>query len=316
MTSAPFSRTLSPHARGLLTVGSGVVLLSLDSMLIRLLARSLPIVDVLFWRGAGTALGFGVITLAVSRGAVWSAFRSIGKAGLCVALLYSVGNVMFVNSVTHTTVAHAFVIIAAAPVVTAILARIILHEKATRRTWLVSIAVAGGVSLIFVTVPSRGDLIGDVFAACGALALSVNLVVLRKAKLVSMIPAFAIGGASTALVSAPFATRFSLSPREFALAFLVGVVVLPISLSLVTRGPRYLHAPEVSLLLLLETVLAPLWAALALREVPDTSTYVSGAVIVGALAVNSLGPLARSGGATPTAVPAEATAPETAWRGG
>src|SRR6202035_1750067 len=104
MTSAPFSRTLPPHTRGLLTVGSGVVLLSFDSMLIRLLARSLPIVDVLFWRGAGTALGFGVITLAVSRGAVWTAFRSIGKAGLCVALLYSVGNVMFVNSVTHTTV--------------------------------------------------------------------------------------------------------------------------------------------------------------------------------------------------------------------
>jgi drug/metabolite transporter (DMT)-like permease len=312
MTSAAFARPLSPHARGLLTVGSGGVLLSLDSLLIRLLARSLPTVDVLFWRGVGSALGFAVISFAVSRRAVWGAFRSIGKEGLSVALLYCVGNVMFVSSVTHTTVAHALVIIAAAPVVTAILARIILHERASRRTWLVSIAVAGGVSLIFLTVPSQGDLVGDLAAACGALALSGNLVVLRKAKLVSMIPAFAIGGTSTALFSAPFVTRFSLSPREFALVILVGVVVLPISLSLVARGPRYLQAPDVSLLMLLETVLAPVWAALVLREVPDTPTFVSGAVIVGALAANSLGPWARSGDATRTDLPATETKPETA----
>jgi drug/metabolite transporter (DMT)-like permease len=311
MTSALSAPRVSPHTRGLLTVGCGVILLSFDSLLIRLLTRSLPIVDLLFWRGVGTALGFALIAFAMSRRAVWRAFRSIGKKGLLVAALYCIGNIMFVSSITHTTVAHALVIIAAAPVVTAILARIILHEKASRRTWLVAIAVAGGVSLIFVTVPSRGDLVGDVAAACGALALSVNLVVIRKAKLVSMIPAFAIGGMLTALVSAPFVNRFSLSPRELALAFLVGVVVLPVSLSFVTRGPRYLHAPDVNLLLLLETVLAPVWAALVLREVPDTATYVSGAVIVSALAVNSVGPLARSGGATPIAAPAE-TAPEAA----
>ena len=109
-----------------------------------------------------------------------------------------------------------------------------------------------------------------------------------------MIPAFAIGGTITALFSTPFVTRFSLSPREGLIAVLIGVVVLPIALSLVTRGPRYLQAPEVSLLLLLETVLAPVWAALFLREVPDVRTVVSGAMIVGALVANSLGPWSRT----------------------
>ena len=111
-----------------------------------------------------------------------------------VAMLWAVGNVLFVFSVTHTTIAHAFVIIAAAPMATAILARVILHERTSRRTWLVSIVVVGGIGLIFAAVPSQGDLIGDLAALLGALALSLNLVVLRRARLVSMVPAYAIGG--------------------------------------------------------------------------------------------------------------------------
>jgi drug/metabolite transporter (DMT)-like permease len=286
---------LTNHTRGLLTVGSGVILLSFDSLLIRLLERSLPMIDVLFWRGVGSAIGFLIIAWVVAPHGVWSAFRSIGRQGVLVALLYCIGNVMFVTSVTHTTVAHTLVIIAGAPMVTAILARLILQERASRRTWVVSIVVVVGVCLLFVAVPSRGDLIGDLAAVGGALALSLNLVVLRRARLISMIPAFAIGGTMTALFSSPFVTRFALSPREALMAILVGVVILPISLSLIARGPRYLQAPEVSLLLLLETVLAPVWAALFLREVPDVRTLVSGALIVGALAANSLvGPWSRT----------------------
>jgi drug/metabolite transporter (DMT)-like permease len=217
---------------------------------------------------------------------------------------------MFVTSLAHTTVAHTLVIIAASPMVTAIMARLILHEKPRRRTWLVSIVVAMGVCLIFLAVPSQGDLIGDLAAACSTLALSLNLVVLRKSKLVSMIPAFALGGTLTAVVSAPFVTRFALSPREAALATVVGVVVVPISLSLIIRGPRHLQAPDVSLLMLLETVLAPVWAAVFLAEVPDVLTLISGAMIVCALAYNSQGLWSRTASATPTHVSAVGTQPE------
>jgi drug/metabolite transporter (DMT)-like permease len=313
MTLRSVHRVSSPRALGLLTVGSGVTLLSVDSLMIRLLARSLPVIDVLFWRGVGGAIGFGMISWLVSPHAVRRAFRSIGREGLLVALLYCLGNVLFVTSITHTTVAHTLVIIAAAPMVTAILAYIILHEKASRRTWVVSLVVAGGVCLIFWTVPSRGDLIGDLAAVGGAFALSLNFVVLRKARLISMIPAFAIGGTLTALVSAPFVTRFSLSPREALFASLAGVVVLPISLSLIMRGPRYLQAPDVSLLMLLETVLAPVWAVLVLRELPDIPTLVSGVMIVGALAANSLGSWTRIRAVTPALSPqVEADSPD--WR--
>ena len=72
------------------------------------------------------------------------------------------------------------------------------------------------------------------------------------------------------------------------MAFLVGVVVVPLSFGLVIRGLRYLQAPEVSLLTLLETVLGPLWVLLVLRETPDLRTVLSGSVIFAALASNTV----------------------------
>ena len=54
------------------------------------------------------------------------------------------------------------------------------------------------------------------------------------------------------------------------------------------RGPRYLSAPEVGLILLLETVLGPLWVWLALGEQPNSRVALAGVVIVATLALTSL----------------------------
>ena len=265
-----------------------MVLLSIDSLLIRLLTQSLPFTNVIFWRGVGTAVGFSLLAWLATRHGVRRMFFTIGRAGLAVAALNVVGNVLFVIAITHTTVAHALVITAMAPVLTAILAQFLLGERASGRIWLVAIVVAVGVGLVFLAIPSQGDLIGDLAAAGGAVFLSLNFVLLRRAKQVNMIPAFAIGGVLTAIAAAPFVSRFSLSPREGAIAFVLGVVVLPLSFGLVLRGFRYLQAPEVSLLILLEVILGPLWVLLVLHETPDLRTVLSGSVILIALAGNTL----------------------------
>jgi drug/metabolite transporter (DMT)-like permease len=263
------------------------VLLSVDSLLIRLLTQTLPFTNVIFWRGVGTAIGFSVLAWFGSPRRMLHLFSAIGYAGLAVATLNFIGNALFVIAITHTTVAHALVITATAPVLTAILAQLITGERATVRIWLVSVVVAVGVCLVFLAIPSRGDLVGDLSAVGGAFFLSLNFVILRRAKQVNMIPAFAIGGVLTAGAAAPFVSRFTLSPRETTIAFLAGVVVLPLSFGLVVRGLRYLQAPEVSLLILLETILGPLWVFLVLRETPDLRTVLSGSVIFMALAGNT-----------------------------
>jgi drug/metabolite transporter (DMT)-like permease len=288
MTSGYLLRKTSPHTQALMMVSFAVVVLSFDSLLIRLLIQTLSFTDVILWRGVGTAVGFSVIAWLVARRGLWRAAVTIGRAGVVVAVLNLFGNALFVTAITHTTVAHALVIISITPMLTAILSQVFLGERASARVWLVSLVIALGVCLVFLAIPSQGDLAGDVAAVGGAFFFSLTFVVLRHARRVNMMPAFALGGILTAAAAAPFATRFSLSPREAVIAFLLGVVVVPLSLGLVTRGLRNLQAPEVSLLLLLETILGPLWVLIALRETPDLRTILSGSVILLALISNSV----------------------------
>ncbi len=60
------------------------------------------------------------------------------------------------------------------------------------------------------------------------------------------------------------------------------------SMGLIALSPRYLSAPEVSLVMRLEVLLAPLWVWLVLGEVPSRQTFIGGAVILVTLVVLSI----------------------------
>jgi len=80
----------------------------------------------------------------------------------------------------------------------------------------------------------------------------------------------------------------NIASPDMLLLLLLGGVVLPISFTMITLGPRYLPAPEVSLILLVETILGPIWVWMALKEVPHTTTLIAGALIVGTLVIHTL----------------------------
>jgi drug/metabolite transporter (DMT)-like permease len=123
-----------------------------------------------------------------------------------------------------------------------------------------------------------------------------NLVVIRSGKSVNMIPANLLGN----LLVVPVALTAGAQPMNIAspdilLLLLLGGVVLPVSFTMITLGPRYLPAPEVSLILLVETILGPIWVWMVLKEVPHTTTLVAGTLIVGTLVVHTLMSLRAQG---------------------
>ena len=58
--------------------------------------------------------------------------------------------------------------------------------------------------------------------------------------------------------------------------------------ALTTLGPRFVPAPEVSLLTLGESVLGPLWVGLVIGEAPTALGLVGGVVVLTALLGNAL----------------------------
>ena len=207
---------------------------------------------------------------------------------MAIACLSGLANVCFVYSVRHTAVALALAIIATAPAFTAILGAVFVGDPVAPRTRFAIVVVLAGVGSIFAWRPQGGPLLPDLTALCGALAIATMIVVVRRTQGRNVVPAQAAGGLLTALAVLPVADPLGTGPRTLAIAVGSGLLLLPIALVMVMRGPRYLASAEVSLLLLLETVLGPIWVWAALGEAPSLRSAFTAAVIVVALAVSAL----------------------------
>lgn len=284
----------SDHVRGIVLTVTAVLVLSPDALLVRLIDTD-PL-TLIFWRGALSALA---ILLAL--GSLWG--RStlanlllIGRPGLLSGGISAVGTILFVYALRTTSVANTLVILAATPLFSALLSRLFLGERVARRTMLAIGVGMGGILLLFAGNLGQGTLVGDLCALAAASLWAGNLVVLRHARSVNMTPAVALGGALAALLALLFgATPLAVAPADFGLLLLLGGLVLPLSFALITLGPRHLPAAEVSLILLLETFLGPLWVWWVLGEVPNAPTIIAGALILTTILLHSLASLRGAG---------------------
>jgi drug/metabolite transporter (DMT)-like permease len=256
-------RELPDHAKGMLITVAGVLAVTPDSLLIRLV--SADFLTLMFWRGLLVAVTLAASLLAVHRKKILIKFGAIGRPGLIFATLFSLNSFSFVLAVEMTTVANTLVLISAAPFFAAVIARVFLGETVRRQTWLAILAAFAGILVIVSGSFGGGALVGDLAALVTALGLAIQFNILRHHRNVNMIPAIAVGNVMTALISGTLAV----TSMDVLWLGLLGIVVMPVGAALITTGPRYLPAPEVSLILLLETVVGPFWVWLVLGEEPS-----------------------------------------------
>jgi drug/metabolite transporter (DMT)-like permease len=276
---------LPDHVKGLLITGGGILVLTPDSLLVRLISADAW--TLLWWREVLMAVGLAMGLLAVYRGKTAAAFRAVGKSGCFIALTFAGSSISFILALTYTSVANTLVIVSAAPLFSAILARVFLAETVPRRTWVAILLALVGIALLVSDSLGRPSLLGDGCALLTALFMAMTLTITRHARAVSMIPAIAVSGVVGALAVWPLAQPLSVAEADVAFLAIMGLVMLPISFGAVTLGPRYLPAPEVSLLFLMETVLGPLWVWLVLGEDPGPRALLGGAIVVATLAGHS-----------------------------
>jgi drug/metabolite transporter (DMT)-like permease len=253
---------------------------------------------------AGRAL-FALMALlayvaVAERGAVAGAFRSIGRAGLAVAVCMAAASGLFIIALNHASVAHVLFMQAAAPILAALLGSAVLSEPVPRRTWVAMAVAAGGV-LVMVGRPSDWSLLGDGVSLVMTLSFAIAIVITRRHRHVSMAPATCLAQLLLVLVFASFAQPGDVGGRDLGLLILLGGVQMGIGLALFTIGARLIPAAEVALITLLEVVLGPLWVWLFLSEQAGTATLVGGAVVIVAVAVQVTGEMGGrvSGGQPP-----------------
>lgn len=277
----------SAQARWTLVTAGGVVVLSFEGVIVRSL--ELDQWTILLLRGPLFALGLALIfRLGWGRGGLAAGLRAAGGLGLLAAALFALDNVMFIVALRSSSVANTLLLLATAPVFAGVLGRVLLAERPPARTWVVTGVVLCGVAVIVSGGLGGGHLRGNLAALGAALSIAGTLVLIRLGRAAVMLPSMALGALLAAVVAAPLADPGSVDGRDALLLALLGLVILPVAFGAISLGPRHLPAQEVSLLMLLETVLGPLWAWALLGQAPGAATLSGGALIVGALLAHAL----------------------------
>lgn len=285
--------TASPHwpasrgAAALLLVGCAL-LWSSAGLLSRLLEASSPLATT-FWRSFFCALTMTMILLIEHRAAALAAIARMGWVGLFSGLMWSVMFTCFMIAIMLTSVANTLLVIGMAPLLSAILARVVLGERISLATWVVIGIAAAGLWWMVREALSGEGLIGLAIAAGVPLASAVNLVTIRRTGArVDLAPAVWIGAILSSLALLPFLARDEWLPptTDLLVLLLLGAFQLALPCWLMVRAARLLKPHEVALIALLEVVLGPLWAWLGAGELTPASTLQGGAVIVLALCAN------------------------------
>lgn len=282
-----------PQTRGIAIVALGVLILTPDGLL-----TTLVVADkwtMLFWRGLLMAIALTLFALARRRHMPVTVQSIATLPTLAVALLFTCSSIAFVTAIVTTSVANTLFLITVAPLFAAAFAHIFLGEKVTARTVITIFIVLAGMAAIFGDGLGRGDALGNFSAVFAAACWASMLVVVRRAPETNTGLAIAGGGYLIALIALFIAPTLFITSADAVWLGLLGLIVLPISFGLISIGPRYLPAPEVSLIVLLEAVIGPLWAWAFIGQIPTLVSLAGGALIVTTLAVYFLTGLRREG---------------------
>ena len=269
--------SLSDANKGRFLTIAGVLLLTPDALLVRLIDTDE--FTLILWRGVFIATVITALLFLTRSKSAASPRPLITKAELVAGLFYGASCCFFVPALMHTSVTSALIIIAASPLISALIARFVFGEAIAARSWGASIGVILGLAVIFKDGLQSGALIGNVFALIVAFALSGLFLTLRVHPRADNRRGMIIGAIMMMAIGIWFADPFSLNAVQWLWMVLLGAVVLPGSFVLIGQGPRYIPAAEVSLLMLLESVFAPIWVYFGVGEVPSL-TVALGAVLI------------------------------------
>ena len=285
-------KNLSNQQKGSLLAFVAVMFITPDSLFIRL--SNVDTWGLVFYRGIIPF--FTVLTgmLIVYKLNFFNMLFSSGYHGLIFITTFSVTNITFVVSIQNTNVANTLVMIALAPMLSAILGAIFLKEMPNSKTWIAIAVTFLAAVYIFYDSLQLGSIYGDILGFITALGLAVSAVTIRSAKKKNLLPAAVVGKLFVAIFAMFFIETYTLIDQDLFIVPLMSIMCVAIPFVLVTIAPRFIPAEEVNLFFLLETIIGPFWVWMIIKEQPSIETIQGGVVIILTLAIHSFLKLRKS----------------------
>ena len=284
------------RTKGIIITVLGVLFLIPDSLLVRLITAT-PLA-ICFWRGL---LGGSLLLI------IYLIYGLLSKDNkrldftlkeILIILCIALSTICFVLSVNYTTVANTLFLLSTAPFFSIFLSYFLLGEKIRLKDLCASLIALVGVFIISlgsqVSNNTLATSLGDLFGIGIAIFTALVLTLARHGSSKLVIRSNAIGMYAVALFVLPFVNNFSVEQETILYLLILCLICVPIGSLLILTGPKYISASEVSLIILLQVIIAPILAWLILKEYPGLSSLVGGIFVISALLIVNLKGFSRS----------------------
>ncbi len=278
-------KSLTDQQKGSLLAFVAVLFITPDSLFIRL--SNVDTWGLVFYRGIIPFFTVFLGMILIYKLNFFKILFDSGYHGIIYVITFSITNITFVISIQNTNVANTLVMIATAPLLSAILGAIFLKEPPDKKTWISIIITFFAILYIFYDSLKMGNFYGDILGFITAIGLAVGAITIRSAKSKNLVPAAVVGKLFVASFALLFIESFVLQDKDLLIVPLMCILCVAIPFVLVTIAPRFITAAEVNLFFLLETIIGPIWVWLIIKEQPSIETLQGGLVIIITIAIHS-----------------------------
>ena len=279
------------YGQGVALVLAAGTLWSLMALMLRQIEAA-SVWQILFWRSLGVVPVLFAFTIWSSGGKPFTAIRAIGLAGAVGALGLVAAFAGAIYAIQSTSVANAVFLFTASPFVAALLGWALLGERVSLWTWIAIALAVFGMFLMVREGLEIGAMAGNIAALLSAAGFGAFSVALRWGKVGDMLPVSMLGAAFSAVAAGLILSlrgeTILVSPWDTGVSLVMGMGVLALGMVAYTLGSRVIPAAQLTLLSLVEVLLAPLWVFLFMGETASAATFVGGGVLLAAVALNAV----------------------------
>ena len=271
------------YFRGLLLVFFAGIFWSTQGLAVRLIEDA-NAWQILYYRSMALIVFLAIVIFAKHGRRSVTALVATGKGGILGGLSLVFAYAAGIFAMQQTSIASAVILFSTAPFFAAILGLVLLSESVRRTTWLAVAVAFIGILIMQGAHFSGSHLSGNLFATCSAFGFALFTIILRWKKQNDMIPTVLLSGIFTTIICAVIISAtgagFQISNSDALIALLMGIFQTGAGLVLYTIGARTVPAVQLTLLPLVEIVLAPVWVVLVVSEYPSSTVLLGGAVVL------------------------------------
>ena len=213
--------------------------------------------------------------------------KKSGFPAIIAGLFLSLSFVAYIAAMSMTTVANVVFIISTQTIFLAIFGYLFLKEKISLKGFIAIFLALIGMIIMVGNSINQGTLLGNIISFAIPINFTILVMIIRKYPELDMIPAIFYSGIFSGIYGLFLSSSLTFSMNDILMGFLLGVPQLAFGFICVTIGTKTTQAVTVGLLMLLETIFAPIWVWIFLNEVPPLSVLIGGLIIISAVVLKS-----------------------------